>query len=73
MPTSHIDIGRLSVDERLGLVEELWASLAEKPHAIPMTSAQRAELDRRLDAVERDGPVGIAWDDMVAKLRATGR
>ncbi|MBM3494486.1 MAG: addiction module protein [Armatimonadetes bacterium] len=73
MATPHIDIGRLSVDERLRLVERLWESLAENPHSIPLTPSQRAELDRRLDSIDRDGAIGIAWDDMVARLRTTGR
>jgi len=73
MSTPQIDIGRLSVDERLRLVEELWDSLAETPNSIPLTSAQRTELDRRLDAVEQDGAVGIPWDDVVARIRAAGR
>jgi len=71
MPTPQIDIGRLSVDERIRLVEELWDSLAETPQSIPLTSSQRAELDRRLDRIEGDGATGIPWDDMVARLRTT--
>ena len=39
-----LGIERLSVAERLVLVEELWDSIAE---ATPVTDAQRAELDRR--------------------------
>lgn len=73
MSTPHIDIGGLSVDERLRLVEELWSSLVETPHSVPLTSAQRAELDRRLDSVDREGAAGIPWDDMVARLRAADR
>jgi putative addiction module component (TIGR02574 family) len=73
MSTPQIDIGRLSVAERLRLVEQLWDSLAETPHSIPLTSSQRQELDRRLDRVDRDGATGIPWDDMVARLRTTER
>ena len=73
MATPHIDIGRLSLDERLRLVERLWESLAEAPQSIPMTPPQRAELDRRLDSIDRDGAMGIPWDDMVTRLRTTRR
>lgn len=73
MSTPQVDIGGLSVDERLRLVEVLWDSLTETPRSIPLTSSQRAELDRRLDTMERDGATGIPWDDMVARLRTTGR
>lgn len=73
MATPQIDIGRLSLDERLRLVERLWESLAETPHSIPLTPPQRAELDRRLDNVDRDAATGIPWDEMVARLRTTDR
>jgi putative addiction module component (TIGR02574 family) len=73
MSTPQIDIGRLSVDERLRLVEQLWDSLAEAPQSIPLTPSQMQELDRRLDGVDRDGAAGIPWDDMVARLRKTKR
>ncbi|HTS67779.1 MAG TPA: addiction module protein [Terriglobia bacterium] len=49
------------LEERLRLLDELWESLSRTPEAIPMTSAQRAELDRRLDELDRDGPIGIPW------------
>ena len=73
MATPQIDIGRLSLDERLRLVERLWESLAETPQSIPLTPPQRAELDRRLDSIGRDGAIGIPWDDMVTRLRTTVR
>ena len=42
-----LGIERLSVEERLSLVEEIWDSIAE---ATPLTEAQREELDRRMNA-----------------------
>ena len=73
MATPHIDIGGLSLDERLRLVERLWESLAETLQSSPLTPPQRAELDRRLDNIDRDGAIGIPWDEMVTRLRTTGR
>jgi putative addiction module component (TIGR02574 family) len=34
---------------------------------------QRAELDRRLDDLEREGPVGIPWDEVLSRIRSRGR
>jgi putative addiction module component (TIGR02574 family) len=47
-----IDIDTLSPEERLDLLEKLWDSL--EPSQIPVTEAQKRELDRRLDALDRD-------------------
>jgi putative addiction module component (TIGR02574 family) len=66
-----IDINSLSPDERLELLEQLWDSLSSTPTAIQLTNAQREELDRRLDDLEREGPVGIPWEDVLRKI--TGR
>jgi len=49
------DIFDLPLDERMQLVEDLWDSIAAEQEALPITEAQRAELDRRLEAFERDG------------------
>jgi putative addiction module component (TIGR02574 family) len=67
---SIVDITRLSADERLRLLDQLWESLSANPDAIPLTDAQREELDRRLDDLEREGPVRIPWEEVLARIRA---
>ena len=66
-PTIRID--ELSAAERLSLIEELWDSLDDTPADVPLTEAQRHELDRRLDDLEQDGPKGIPWDAVVEQIR----
>jgi len=61
------DIAKLSPEERLELLEQLWDSLS--PEAIPMTEAQNEELDRRLDELDRDGPIGIPWNEVLERIR----
>jgi putative addiction module component (TIGR02574 family) len=63
------DIANLSFEERLRLLDKLWESLSRTPEAIPLTEAQREELDRRLNELDREGPVGIPWDDVLARIR----
>jgi len=53
------DILNLTVAERIELIGDLWDSLAEVPDAVSLTEAQKAELDRRLDAHHRN-PTGGA-------------
>lgn len=70
MAKRKIDVEALSDQERLSLIEELWESLDEnRRDAIPLTPDQEAELARRLEAYEREGPVGIAAEELHEKLR----
>ena len=64
-----IDIASLSPEERLRLLDELWESLAATPEAIPLSNAQREELDRRLDELDREGPTGIPWEEVLGRIR----
>ena len=73
MSKRDLDIASLTTEERLTLLEELWDSLAAEPEALPLTDAQRAELDRRLDELDAEGPVGIPWDEVLSRIRSRGR
>ena len=68
MASKRIDIGSLSPQERLDLLEDLWDSLSLDPEAVPITNAQREELDRRLDELDRDGPSGIPWEEVYRRI-----
>ncbi len=65
-----VDIGSLSSEERLRLLEELWESLSATPEAIPVTNAQREELDRRLGELEPESPTGIPWEEVLHRIRS---
>ena len=62
-----LGIERLSVAERLVLVEELWDSIAA---STSVTDAQRAELDRRLaDHVAKPDDV-VSWEEIHSSITA---
>jgi putative addiction module component (TIGR02574 family) len=42
-----LGIDKLDVEDRLALVEEIWASIVADAEAFPLTPAHRQELDRR--------------------------
>ncbi len=65
-----LEITQLSRDEKLELLDRLWKSLGQDPEALPLTSSQREELDRRLDELEDEGPTGLSWDEVVTQARA---
>lgn len=60
-----VDISNLTADEKLDLIDELWGSF--KPEDLPLTPELRAELDRRLDRLDREGPTGVPWDQVRAR------
>lgn len=63
----NLDIKSLTADERLALLEEIWDSLA--PEDVPVTDAQRAELDRRLEDLDTNQGRGIPWEDVLRRIR----
>ena len=44
---------KLSAAERILLAQDLWDSVVGEPDAWQLSEAQRAELDRRLDAYRK--------------------
>lgn len=60
---------KLSVAERILLVQDLWDSIAADQAPIPMTRAQRAELERRLRTYRAAGSPGEPLPDVLARLR----
>lgn len=62
-------LSELPVDERIKLVEELWDSIAADQQALPLTEAQKAELNRRLDAYEVDRNPGRLASEAITDIR----
>ena len=65
-----LGIDRLSVEERLALVEDLWDSIAEESAATPLSDAHRAELDRRLAEHEANPNDVVSWEDVKDSIAA---
>jgi putative addiction module component (TIGR02574 family) len=63
------EILALPVDERIGLVEAIWDSIAATPEALPLSTQHREELDRRLAELEADPDSGIAPEEAFARIR----
>lgn len=64
-----LGIDRLSVAERIQLVQEIWDSVATE-EAVPLTEAQKQEIDRRLAAHRVDPEAVVSWDTVKARARA---
>jgi putative addiction module component (TIGR02574 family) len=65
------EIRKLSVDERIQLVEDICDSVAADAAAnaeIPITEAQRQELDARLADADAHPGAGTPWSEVKARL-----
>jgi putative addiction module component (TIGR02574 family) len=69
MSTQLSEILQLTIAERIQLAEDIWDSVAAFPEAIPLTEAQKEELDHRLQAYAQNPNEGISWDELKDKLR----
>jgi putative addiction module component (TIGR02574 family) len=66
-----VNVDSLTPLERLQLIDELWESLSETPEAVLLTDAHSRELDRRLDEVDAGDCAGIAWQEVLDRIRRT--
>lgn len=62
-----LGLGSLSPADRLALLGELWESLTPDPEAVPLTDAQRRDLDRRLAALDTDPSAGSPWEEVKSR------
>jgi putative addiction module component (TIGR02574 family) len=65
---SVADVLELSISERIQLVEDIWDSIATAQERLPLTEAQRAELDRRLENHSNNPNAGSAWKDVKQRI-----
>lgn len=64
-----LDIGQLTVTQRLDLITLLWDSIPESVDALPVPEWHRQELERRLAAADAAPEAGIPWEQVKANLR----
>lgn len=67
---SHVppEIFELPAEERIELAQQLWDSVIEHPEALPLTDAQREELDRRWHAFQANPDEGEPWEALKKSL-----
>ncbi len=66
MAKPALDLTKLTPEEKLELIDELWTSIS--PEQFPLTDEQRVELHHRLDRLDEDGPTGVSWDSVRAEM-----
>jgi putative addiction module component (TIGR02574 family) len=60
---------KLSVSERIQLVEDIWDSIAaEASETIELSQAQKDELHRRVAAHRADPSTAVPWEEVKSRL-----
>jgi putative addiction module component (TIGR02574 family) len=67
--TDIAEILKLPAEERLRLVEIIWASLVTEPSSVPLGDAHRAMIDERLAEHERNPDDVVSRDEVLAEAR----
>ncbi len=67
----ELGLDRLSLEDRLAVAEAIWESVAREAEGTPITEAQRAELERRLNDSIANPDAVLPWE--VVKARALAR
>lgn len=64
---SRLEISKLSIPERLALLDVIWSSIDDEK--IKITPAQKKELDRRLKKFESGKSTLFSWAEIKKSLR----
>lgn len=67
-PLTLDEVLQLPVSERIRIVEAIWDSIADSPEAVDLTDEQKAELDRRIESLEKNPDVGAPWSEVRERI-----
>jgi len=59
---------KLSIADRINLVEEIWDSIAEENGCFELNEAQKQELDRRLESFRVNPSRGRTWEEIKSEF-----
>ena len=62
------EVLKLSVAERIQLLEDVWDSITPTPELVQVTDAQKAELDRRRERFAQGATMTRTWEEVKKNL-----
>jgi putative addiction module component (TIGR02574 family) len=62
---------KLSISDRILLVEEIWETIAKENQTFELSDAQKEEMDRRLDSPRNGSRQRRTWDEIKAEFIKT--
>jgi putative addiction module component (TIGR02574 family) len=66
--TDPTELQALPIAERLKLIEALWDSIDAEADALPLPDWHRAEIERRMEALDTGASVGAPWDEVRRRI-----
>jgi len=67
-PNISKEIKKLSLAERILLVEEIWDDIAREHEAFQLSGTQRVELERRSESFSTKPSQGRTWEEIRAEF-----
>ena len=68
--TDTNSLRKLSVEQRLELMDRIWATLVEEDADLPVDPEVLAEMRRRADELRAHPERGISHEEMMKRLRS---
>jgi len=65
-----LGIDNMSIEDRIDLVKDIWDSVAIEAGLLPPSTAEKAELDRRLAEDDTAPNDTVAWETIKAEAQA---
>jgi len=63
-------IDKLSISERILIVESIWDSILASQESISVTEQQKSELDKRLKDSKNDPENGSTWSNVKKRIQS---
>ena len=65
----RLNIRKLSIEERIQLVGEIWDSIADEEGLFELTEAQRKEIERRMLSYRANRDDVTPWEVVKARIQ----
>jgi putative addiction module component (TIGR02574 family) len=62
------ELKKMSIAERILVVEDIWDNIAQESESIILTDSQKEELDRRLALYRSNPNMGSSWDEVKQRI-----
>ena len=62
------DTLKLSIPERIQLVEDIWDTIASETDSVELTENEKKIIDERLEAYHKNPDDGSPWDEVYKRV-----